>query len=72
MKKSFLESANWAKSTELALFAGVPKISLELGIYLKIWGENPGLQLGVLEVLSENSWDGNNLRKMYTLSGIST
>ena len=32
MKKSFLENGNWAKSTELALFAGVPKIAIELGI----------------------------------------
>lgn len=70
MKKSFLESANWAKSTELALFAGVPKIAIELGINLILWGENPGLQLGALEVLSENGWDGNNLRKMNTLSGM--
>lgn len=72
MKKSFLESANWAKSTELALFAGVPKIAIELGINLILWGENPGLQLGALEVLGENGWDGNNLRNMNTLSGMPT
>jgi hypothetical protein len=39
---------------------------------LILWGENPGLQLGALEVLGENGWDGNSLRKMNTLSGMST
>jgi N-acetyl sugar amidotransferase len=70
MKKAFLESANWAKSTELALFAGVPQIAIELGINVILWGENPGLQLGALETLGKFGWDGNQLRKMNTLSGM--
>jgi N-acetyl sugar amidotransferase len=70
MKASFLESANWAKSTELALFSGVPQIAIENGIGLILWGENPGLQLGALETLGKEGWDGNSLRNMNTLSGL--
>jgi hypothetical protein len=66
-----LESANWAKTTELALFSGVPQIAIEMGIKLVLWGENPGLQLGALETLGKTGWDGNQLRKMNTLSGMS-
>jgi len=70
MRKSFIESANWAKSTELALFSGVPKIAIEMGIKLILWGENPALQLGALETMGKTGWDGNQLRKMNTLSGM--
>ncbi len=70
MRKSFLESANWAKSTELALFAGVPQIAIELGIKVILWGENPALQLGALETLGKTGWDGNHLRNMHTLTGM--
>jgi len=70
MQKAFLESANWAKTTELALFSGVPQIAIELGINLILWGENPALQLGALETLGASGWDGNQLRKMNTLSGM--
>ena len=70
MRKSFIESANWAKSTELALFSGVPQIAIEMGIKLILWGENPALQLGALETMGKTGWDGNQLRKMNTLSGM--
>ena len=70
MREAFLESANWAKSTELALFSGVPQIAIEMGISLILWGENPGLQLGALETLGKEGWDGNSLRNMNTLSGM--
>ena len=70
MRATFLESGNWAKSTELALFSGVPQVAIEMGISLILWGENPGLQLGALETLSEEGWDGNALRNMNTLSGM--
>ncbi len=70
MRATFLESGNWAKSTELALFSGVPQIAIEMGISLILWGENPGLQLGALETLSEEGWDGNALRNMNTLLGM--
>jgi N-acetyl sugar amidotransferase len=70
MRKSFMESANWAKSTELALFSGVPQIAIEMGINLILWGENPALQLGALETAGKTGWDGNRLRNMNTLSGM--
>lgn len=70
MRAAFLESANWAKSTELALFSGVPQIAIENGIELILWGENPGLQLGALETLGKEGWDGNSLRNMNTLTGM--
>ena len=70
MKASFIQSANWAKSTELALFSGVPQIAIENGIELILWGENPGLQLGALETLGREGWDGNSLRNMNTLNGM--
>jgi tRNA(Ile)-lysidine synthase TilS/MesJ len=70
MRKSFLETANWAKTTELALFSGVPQIAIEMGIKLILWGENPGLQLGAMETFGKTGWDGNQLRKMNTLSGM--
>jgi N-acetyl sugar amidotransferase len=70
MRAAFLESANWAKSTELALFSGVPQIAIENGIELILWGENPALQLGALETLGKEGWDGNSLRNMNTLTGM--
>lgn len=69
MRVSFLEFANWAKSTELALFSSVPKIALERKIPLILWGENPGLQIGDLSTLGSTGYDGNNLIKSNTLSG---
>jgi len=70
MRKSFIEFGNWAKSTELALFSGVPQIAIELGINLILWGENPALQLGATETMGESGWDGNQLRNMNTLVGM--
>jgi N-acetyl sugar amidotransferase len=67
MKTSFLNHANWAKSTELALFAGVPQIAIELGIPLILWGENPALQIGDLGTMGKYGWDGNRSRFMNTL-----
>lgn len=69
MRESFLQHANWAKSTEMALFAGVPKLATELQIPLILWGENPGLQLGDQATLGRSGWDGNQLRHMNTLAG---
>lgn len=69
MRASFLEFANWCKSTELALFSSVPRIALERKIPLILWGENPGLQIGDLSTLGSSGYDGNNLIKSNTLSG---
>lgn len=68
MRKSFLSYANWAKSTELALFSSVPRIAIAYQIPLIWWGENAALQLGDLNVMGRAGWDGNNLRKMNTLA----
>ncbi len=69
MRAGFSEFANWAKSTELALFSAVPQMAIDHGIQLIMWGENPGLQLGDLKTLGRTGYDGNNLRFMNTLAG---
>lgn len=69
MRSAFDKFANWAKATELALFAAVPKIAIDYKIPLILWGENPGLQLGDLGTLGATGYDGNNLRNMNTLAG---
>lgn len=67
-RDGFKEFTNSFRSTELALFSCVPQIALRYGINLILWGENPGLQLGDLKTLGKFGYDGNNLRKMNTLS----
>ena len=72
MKRGFVEGGNWGRSTEMALFAGVPRIAIQEKIKLILWGENPGLQLGDLATLGRAGWDGNNLKKMNTLASVSS
>jgi N-acetyl sugar amidotransferase len=69
MREGFFKYTNWAKSTELALFSSVPRLAIAYQIPLIWWGENAALQLGDLNVMGKNGSDGNNLRKMNTLSG---
>ena len=69
MKKGFLNYANWAKSTELALFSSVPRFAIAYQIPLIWWGENPALQLGDLKTKGQTGSDGNNLKNMNTLGG---
>ena len=69
MRESFIRFTNWARSTELALFASVPQMAIRYRIPLIFWGENPGLQVGDLKTLGRTGYDGNNLRNMNTLSG---
>jgi N-acetyl sugar amidotransferase len=69
MKVGFKKHGNWAKSTEMALFSGVPQIAIAQKIPLILWGENPGAQLGDLATMSADGWDGNKLRNLNTLSG---
>jgi N-acetyl sugar amidotransferase len=69
MRESFNRFTNWARSTELALFAFVPQLAIRYNIPLIFWGENPALQVGDLNTLGRNGYDGNNLRFMNTLSG---
>ncbi len=69
MKLAFINYTNWAKATELALFACVPRIAIDYKIPLILWGENPGLQLGDMKTLGKTGYDGNNIRNMNTLDG---
>lgn len=69
MRVGFLNHGNWAKSTEMALFAGVPQVAIARKIPLILWGENPGVQLGNFTASKPEGWDGNHLRFMNTLSG---
>ena len=69
MRKGFYEFGNWGKSTEMALYSSVPRLAIAYQIPLVWWGENAALQLGDLNVIGKNGYDGNNLRNMNTLSG---
>ncbi|OUU22489.1 MAG: LPS biosynthesis protein [Candidatus Endolissoclinum sp. TMED37] len=69
MRESFFRFTNWARSTEMALFASVPQMAIRYKIPLIFWGENPGLQVGDLKTLGKYGFDGNNLRNMNTLDG---
>ena len=69
VRESFLRFGNWAKPTEMALFAGVPRVAIEKRIPLVLWGENGALQVGETGIFGESIWDGNNLRSMNTLGG---
>lgn len=67
MRKSFLEHGNWAKSTETALYATVPKVGIAYHIPLAFLGENPATQMGDLDTGSLN-WDANNMKNTNTIA----
>lgn len=69
MRAAFDRFVNFGRSTEMALFAAVPRIAIRYQIPFILWGENPGLQLGDLRTLGRTGYDGNNLRHMNTLAG---
>jgi N-acetyl sugar amidotransferase len=69
VRESFLRFGNWARPTEMALFAGVPRIAIEKRVPLILWGENSALQVGETGMFGASIWDGNNLRSMNTLAG---
>ena len=69
VREAFLRFCNWCKATEMALFAGVPRIALDRKIPLIFWGENPALQVGDIGTLGGSIWDGNNLVNSNTLAG---
>lgn len=69
VREAFLRFCNWCKATEMALFAGVPRIAVDRKIPLIFWGENPALQVGDMGTLGESMWDGNNLVNSNTLAG---
>jgi N-acetyl sugar amidotransferase len=67
LRDSFFRFSNWARSAELALFSSVPQIAIRYGIPLIFWGENPALQVGDLNTMGRNEYDGNSLRNSNTL-----
>lgn len=66
--QSFEDFGNVCKSTEMALFSTVPRLAIELGVNMIFWGENPALQVGDSAVAGEDEFDGNNLRRLNTLT----
>ena len=66
MKQGFFESAQWSKSTEMALFASLPKMAIAYHIPLIFLGENPATQDGELGSGSLN-WDGTGMRNINTI-----
>lgn len=69
MRYAFINYGNWAKSTEHALFASVPRIAISYQIPLIWWGENPALQLGELGTKRDLPYDGNSIKYSNTLAG---
>ncbi len=67
MKEGFLKYGNIFKSTEMPLFASVPKLAIAYQIPLILWGENPAAQLGDLGSGTLN-WDGSNMKKGNTIA----
>ena len=55
VRKGFMQYGNWARSTELALFASVPRFAVAYQIQLIFWGENPMLTLGEVSNKGKNS-----------------
>jgi len=66
-KQAFIRYGNVCKATEMALFASVPRLAIDLNIKLIFWGENPALQVGDSKTLGDDPFDGNNLRHSNTL-----
>ena len=68
IRESFFKFTNWARSAELSYFSSVPRIAINYGIKLIIWGENTAIQVGDISTLGKNGYDANNLRNSNTLS----
>ncbi len=69
MKHAFFSFGNWAKPTEFALFASVPRVAVAYQIPLIWWGESAATLLGDMGVLGKNASDGNRLKYSNTLAG---
>ncbi len=69
VREAFLRFANWAKATEMALFAGVPRVAIDKRVPLILWGENSALVVGDSATLGSTIWDGNNLSRSNTIAG---
>lgn len=68
MREGFLRYGNWAKSTEMALYASAPKVAIAYHIPLVFLGENPAITVGELGVGSTTG-DANRMKYCHTLSG---
>jgi hypothetical protein len=66
--ESFKKFGNVNKSTEMSLFATVPRVAIDLKINMIFWGENPALQVGDSAVEGVDEFDGNSLRNLNTLT----
>ncbi|HRK56285.1 MAG TPA: N-acetyl sugar amidotransferase, partial [Burkholderiaceae bacterium] len=69
MRHAFLHYGNWAKATEFALFASVPRVAVAYQIPLIWWGESAASLLGDMGVLGSHASDGNRLKYSNTLGG---
>lgn len=69
MRHAFIHFGNWAKATEYALFASVPRVAVAYQIPLIWWGENAAAVLGEMGVLGKDLSDGNRLKYSNTLAG---
>lgn len=69
MRYAFINFGNWAKATELALFASVPRLAVAYQIPLIWWGENAAIHLGELGVKGKDDSDGSRLKYGNTLQG---
>jgi len=67
-KKSFLEFGNIAKFSELALFTAPFRSAIENNIPLVLFGENPALEAGDVNV-DNPGWDASGVKFSNTLSG---
>ncbi|MCM0753962.1 N-acetyl sugar amidotransferase [Desulfovibrio aminophilus] len=68
MLQGFLRFGNWAKSTEMALYASAPKVAIAYQIPLIFLGENPAISVGTMDVKSTNG-DANQMKNCNTLKG---
>ncbi len=69
MRHAFIHYGNWAKATEFALFASVPRVAVGYQIPLIWWGESAASSLGEMGVLGSYAGDGNRLKYSNTLGG---
>lgn len=67
MKQAFMQFANWARSTEMALYTSVPKIALRYKIPLIFIGENQSFR--DQKTMELAGWQYNNMVAQNTLNG---
>lgn len=66
--ESFRKFGNVCKASEMSLFSTVPRLAIDFNVDLIFWGENPALQVGDSATQGIDEFDGNNLRKLNTLT----